>query len=105
MIVVLCGAEGAKAEAEWAARADVSELHAIGFYPQTKLRGVVVHTRPEDQVAKDMPHVDRVIGGDRFLWSHAEWRTLPEPLQQPAPEVPAPVEQAKKKRGRPPKVR
>ena len=95
MIVVLVGEEGAKAIADLG---HASEVHAVGFDPRGLTNRPVAHqTRSEGDVAQAVK-ADKVIGGDPALWE------MPDPLPDDYPPEMI-VEQAPKRRGRPPKVK
>ena len=106
MIVVLVGEEGAAA---LAGLGDATEVHAVGFDPRgLTSRPVAVHTRSEADVAQSVA-ADKVIGGDPALWGNVKTPEItPEIISDPLPADYPPemiVEQAPKRRGRPPKVK
>ena len=90
MIVVLIGEAG---EAALHKIGHATEIHAVGFVPDTR-RPVAVHKDGEEAVAQRVKP-DLVVGGTPSVWG------VEEPVAQPEEMI---VEQAPKKRGRPRKV-
>ncbi len=91
MIVVLVGEEGAAALDKFS---DATELHAVGFVPETR-RPVAVHKDGEHAVAARVCP-DVVIGGSAAIWGIPESAQIAQIAQN---------EQPTKRRGRPPKVK